>query len=107
MSLIDLAGFACLGTGIYVGYSHASGGDASLIAPAITTGIETLVARNKVNLSRSISAKVARNKVNPSGILSAEQPGKTVMTIIGGGVGAFLNIFGYAVGYGIGYAINR
>jgi len=42
-----------LGSGTYVGYSHASGGDASLIAPAITTVIQALTSRNEANMRRN------------------------------------------------------
>ncbi len=89
MSPLVASSLASLGTGIYVGYSHATGGEASLIAPAITTGLEALVTRNEANPQRK----------NPD----AQKTGKTVLTVAGAGVGTALNAIGYGIGYGAGY----
>ena len=83
---------ASVGTGIYIGYNHATGGDASLVAPAITTGIEALIVGNQANPRMN----------NPD----AQEAGKIIMTSVGVGAGVVFNAGGYAIGYGIGYGIN-
>jgi len=84
---------ACLGTGAYVGYTHAGGGVTSLIPSGITTVLYALVYRNEANPTRN----------NPD----SQEYGKTMLTVVGAGAGVVLNAVGYAIGYVIGHVVNR